>query len=278
MAPASVPGPGAAALDTARRELRDDLAATRRLLAAREGALPQTCGPALARRSAPVSGASATRAGARLADVVAARREHASHALAALESPAVLEFLDGLTRDARLEAVTGVATLLVGTPAAAALTQELFRGAAGPLAARLRAERPAPELTRLAVALAPHLDATRGDALSRLAEVALGRGLTTREYVAVQDLATLRPGADVSALVSFAALVAALGEAAAPGGGLPQGARLLQDFHRAWQLREPDEAAWWPPAEEDPERPVDWVAATHRAHAAAAVWLLDPHP
>lgn len=248
------PTPGALALDTAQRRLREDFADARHLLDA---------------------GTSAT-----LEQVIAARRDHATHALAALESPQVLEFLDGLPHEARLAAVTGVAALLVGTPAAAALAQELFHagpGAPGPLAARLSGGHPTPAITRLATALAPHLDATRGDALSRLAEVALGRRLSTREYVAVQDLATLPPDTDVSGLVSFAALVAALGEAAAPGGGLPQGARLLEDFHRAWQLREPDAGAWWAasPAR-DEELPVDWVASTRRADASAVVWLLAP--
>jgi hypothetical protein len=218
----------------------------------------------------------------------AQRQIHATQTLRGLESAGALSWLTSLTPDRRSAAIVSLARLALGTLAAQKLAYDLFAVSphspfarlSGPLIARLSCEPPSPFLfARLAAALAPHLDSSRAEALRRLAEATLGHTLSTREYVGLQDLANLSPETAAAATLTHADLLFTLGEASAPSGDEEPGARLVADFHRAWQVREPDGRRWWPaPAHIDPECPVDWVAQVRNPLASSIVWSLAGTP
>lgn len=211
----------------------------------------------------------------RLMAVARRRQDHAVRAVLALESATVREWLATRGSEPRISSIERVAQLIVGTLAAQTLARELLAERAGVLGGASDPLLGRRLLGRLAAALVPHLDATRGEALARMVESTLGRSLSTREYVAVQDLATLPPDAEPAAVARHADLLIGIAESSRPGGGLEEGRRLIADFHRAWQVREPASASWWPPPHDtDFTNPVDWVAAAHHPLASSFVWTL----
>ncbi len=163
--------------------------------------------------------------------------ERAARIVAALESPRVLDWLKDLPTATRLQAVAQLAPLVAGTAAGTSLARELCIAEpppVGPLATRLLGNASLPETMHLAVAFAAGLGATDGEALARVVELALGRPLTTREYISVQDLSIAKPS--LHELEAFAGVVAQLGAASREGGGFPEGVEVVQAFGQARRL------------------------------------------
>jgi hypothetical protein len=91
-------------------------------------------------------------------------------------------------------------------------------------------------------------DVSHGEGLLRLAERLLRRRLTTREYVAVQDLAELAPDSREGSVArewtraaregvlrgACVELLASLGEALEEGSGFEGGVRILVEVRRSW--------------------------------------------
>ncbi len=212
----------------------------------------------------------------RLMAVTRRRQEHAAAAVLTLESSIVREWVASQETEPRITAVEQVVQLIVGTLAAQTLAREILAERTGSLGAASQPIVGRRLLARIAAALVPHLDSTRGEALARLVEATLGRTISTREYVAVQDLATLPPNAEPAAVARHADLLVGLAEVSRPRAGLEEGARLIGDFHRAWQIREPESVEWWlPEADADGSNPVDWLAAHRHALAFSFLWTLD---
>ncbi|MFT3711989.1 MAG: hypothetical protein QM817_30475 [Archangium sp.] len=92
-------------------------------------------------------------------------------------------------------------------------------------------------------------DVSHGEGLLRLCERLLRRRLTTREYVAVQDLAELAPDSKDGSVVmewtraakdgelrgACVELLHSLGEALEEGSGFEGGVRILVEVRRSWQ-------------------------------------------
>jgi hypothetical protein len=218
------------------------------------------------------------------------RQVHATQALKSIESAEGLSWLSSLPRDESASAIVELAQLVIGTLAAQKLTHALFAdspvaffarlsGPFQPLIDRLSRENNPSLLARLAVTLAPHLDSVRAAAFCRMAEVALGHSLSTWEYLGLQDLANLSPKTAANVTLTHADLLCALGGTSMHSKSAEGGARLVADFHRAWQVREPDRSRWWPaPADLNPDSPVDWVAAARSRLASSIVWSLPGAP